>query len=215
MADSKATESPTGPMEESMVSPKMSKNEAPNAEKPIVAPPPTSSQNQPSAFMPPTAEWLSGTWHVTHSTLPMWKTKRNVDVTYKPLPAAADGKARMDDMVEYQTLTSNKVKTIHGIDTAAENHEGAWDWRGTGWLKVATSHWAILSFGDAKDGTRWAVTYFQKTLFTPAGIDIYSSKRSGLDVDTVKDIKDALQVVEDREVRYLSAVLFEVQHDEE
>lgn len=31
-------------------------------------------------FEPPSLEWLAGTWHFTHSTLPIWKDKRNVRV---------------------------------------------------------------------------------------------------------------------------------------
>ena len=33
---------------------------------------------------------------------------------------------------------------------------------------IASSHWQFLGYSNS-----WAVTYFSKTLFTPAGIDIY------------------------------------------
>ena len=144
----------------------------------------------------------------------MWKTKRNVDITYKPLPPTSDGRARLDDTVTYQTLMSNKVEVVRGVDTASNDSQmGSWKWRGKSWLKIASSHWAVLTWADGKVEEQWVVTYFQKTLFTPAGIDIYSRKKEGLRDSTLVTIKEALAHVEDREVRYLAAVLFKVQHD--
>lgn len=51
-------------------------------------------------------------------------------------------------------------------------------WRGYGLLKPFSSHWQILahsnSFIDQEaEGPVWLVTYFTKTLFTKAGIDLY------------------------------------------
>ena len=175
---------------------------------------PSTKSPNPATFQPPKPEWLSGTWYIIQSTLPMWKTKRNVDITYKPLPPTSDGRARFDDTVTYQTMMSNKVKVVRGIDTASSDTQmGAWDWRGKGLLSIASSHWAVLTWADGKMEEQWVVTYFKKTLFTPAGIDIYSRKKGGLRDETIVSIKEALKQVEDREVRYLAAVLFKVQHD--
>lgn len=54
---------------------------------------------------------------MTHSTLPMWKDKRNVTITYTNLPPDSAGVVKIDDLVSYQGLGSDKVKTICGIDT--------------------------------------------------------------------------------------------------
>ena len=166
-------------------------------------------------FTPPAPEWLSaGTWYITHSTLPLWSSKRNVTVTYKHLSPASNGVPRLDDMVTYQTLTSNKVKTVHGIDTASGlKNTGEWNWKGKGMLSLVSSHWAILSYGGVEGGEQWAVTYFMKTMFTPAGIDIYSRSRDGLSAETVKHIKEALSEVQDRNIRELAGVMFEVLQD--
>lgn len=40
-----------------------------------------------------------------------------------------------------------------------------------------------MGYGDG-----WAVTYFSKTLFTPAGIDIYSRDESGVGKELFDDI---------------------------
>lgn len=54
---------------------------------------------------------------MTHSTLPMWKDKRNVTITYTNLPADSAGVVKIDDLVSYQGIASDKVKTVCGIDT--------------------------------------------------------------------------------------------------
>ena len=141
----------------------------------------------------------------------MWSSKRNVTITYTPLSPTSNGAPRLDDLVTYQTLTSNKVKTVRGIDTASGHaNTGAWDWRGKGWLAIAKSHWAVLSHGSGEQGEQWMVNYFMKTLFTPAGIDILARSKEGLSGETVSHIKQALKEVADRDVRELAGVLFEV-----
>jgi len=161
-----------------------------------------------STYQTPSLTFLQGKWHVTHSTLPMWKSKRNVSITYTPLPAsdpsisADQGTDRLDDLVSYQSLDSDKVQTVRGVDKASGGSRDAWDWRGKGWLMIASSHWEILGWGEeviAAEGdarNAWVVTYFAKTLFTPAGIDLYSRSQRGLQPDTVEKIKDALAEIE-------------------
>lgn len=79
---------------------------------------------------------------------------------------------------------------------------------------IASSHWEVLGFGDEGDGEgRWVVTYFAKTLFTPAGIDVYSWRKEGLGQGTVERIKEALGRVESEAVRKLVRELFVVKSD--
>ncbi|KAH0369659.1 hypothetical protein KCU65_g3159, partial [Aureobasidium melanogenum] len=179
-------------------------------------------ETQPQAYSPPSLSFLQGTWHVTHSTLPMWKSKRNVQITYKALapstPDATPGQTdRLDDVVSYQALDSDKVHTVHGVDKASGGIgvTDIWDWRGKGWLMIASSHWEVLGWADKGAGQdSWVVTYFAKTLFTPAGIDFYSRGKEGLSEQTVQDIKAALARVDNEDVRRLSSELFEVKMDQ-
>lgn len=148
----------------------------------------------------------------------MWKSKRNVTITYKPLPPstsspAQDGTNKLDDIVSYQTLSSDQIKTVTGIDTASGNDTGAWDWRGKGMLMIASSHWEVLGYGDLEDEHQWAVTYFAKTLFTPAGIDVYSRKKEGLPEPVLTAIKEAFAAIEHEPVQKLAGEMFEVQRD--
>jgi hypothetical protein len=57
-------------------------------------------------YQSPSLSFLQGTWHVTHSTLPIWKSKRNVKITYTALATSTPGVAaeqtdRLDDVVSY------------------------------------------------------------------------------------------------------------------
>lgn len=115
---------------------------------------------------------------------------------------------------------------MHGVDksfdvpntASATNAEGegvaslGYNWRGKGWLVIATSKWEILGYGD-EDGTgnSWVVTYFAKTLFTPAGVDFYSRKGS-LTPQTIESIKAGLAGL-GGEVAKLAGEVFEVQMD--
>jgi hypothetical protein len=159
-------------------------------------------------FKIPSVDFLNGTWHVTHSTLPMWKSNRNVRITYTPLP---DIPEKMDDLVQYQSLHGEKLKTVHGIDTPNQTFPGSYDWRGKGWLKIASSHWEVLGCGAEEGG--WAVTYFAKTLFTPAGIDVYSREKGGLSGELLQLILEEMKKVEDANFKKMLKAIFAIKHD--
>ncbi|SMQ48606.1 unnamed protein product [Zymoseptoria tritici ST99CH_1A5] len=189
---------------------------------PITLRPPTfSSASQPATFQPPTIPWLAETWHVTHSTLPLWKDKKNVRIQYTPLEpslpsVAKDQTDRIDDLVTYQKANSDKVNEIRGVDKAANpDSRGEWDWRGKGWLMIASSHWEILGWGE-EEGTsnKWMATVFAKTMFTPAGMDIYSQARTGVKPETLAAIKEALAKVDDASVKKMAGEVFEIKSDE-
>lgn len=98
---------------------------------------------------------------------------------------------QLEDMVTYQPLDGDKIKSVHGVNKPEEG-DWAWHWRGTGWLMIASSRWEVLGYGEDESGNRWVVTYFAKTLFTPAGVDLYSRNSRGLTEETVEAIKKAL-----------------------
>lgn len=52
---------------------------------------------------------------------------------------------------------------------------------------ISTSRWQMLGYNSGDDGeVPWALTYSEKTLFAPAGMDIYSQTTEGLP-DTLID----------------------------
>jgi hypothetical protein len=169
--------------------------------------PPTFSKAAALAdFQIPTIPWLTETWHVTHSSLPLPPSSAS---------ATAESTDRLDDVVTYQSLSSTKLSTIEGVDTASGEGRGEWDWRGKGWLKIASSHWEVLGWGEEEaTGNKWVVTCFAKTLFTPAGVDLYSKDNSGLQAETVVAIKKVLTEVDDEDIRKMAGDLFEVKIDD-
>ena len=155
----------------------------------------------------------------------MWKNKRNVRIQYTPLEPSSPSIAkentdRLDDLVSYQGLNSDKVSTVHGVDKVASSgtsgtSRGEWDWRGKGLLMIASSHWELLGWGEEEGtGNKWVVTMFAKTLFTPAGIDVYSKDRAGLKPETVEGIERALEGIEDADVKKLASQVFEIKSDD-
>lgn len=155
----------------------------------------------------------------------MWKKSRNVRITYTPI--ADTTPTQLDDVVSYQALGKTDIKTVKGVDKpfdvpnivapAAESAEAvsasmAYGWRGKGWLMIASSKWEILGYGDENGtGNSWVVTYFAKTLFTPAGVDFYSRKGT-LKPETVEIIKAGLAGL-GGDVARLAGELFEVTKD--
>jgi hypothetical protein len=144
----------------------------------------------------------------------MWKSKRNVTITYNPLASDA---TKLDDLVQSQkalsksdeealaktpdvTLPKSGVSSIRGIDTPVLGKPGAYTWRGKGMLILITSHWELIGYGEEVSGNKWAVTYFLPALYglaAPAGIDIYSQDPKGVSVETMDGIMAQLKKVED------------------
>jgi hypothetical protein len=214
--------------------------------------PSTSNASAPSdtpTIKPPTLSWLQGSWNVTHSTLPMWKKSRNVQITYTPIThsGSAGGLGHVSgthlgDLVTYQPVdkSKSKVSQVKGVDkpfpvpdapatqglvehadtapppATASGEELAslgYNWRGKGWLMIASSKWEILGYGDEEGGNSWVATYFAKTLFTPAGVDFYS-RRGQLAPTTVEGIKAAIKGL-GGDVAKLGGEVFEVAYDGE
>ena len=79
-------------------------------------------------------------------------------------------------------------------------------------LFVASSRWQILGCdtSGAEGRPSWAVTFFEKTLFTPAGLDIYARSVEGLPEPLLKDIFEKIKVVGGG-IAILSETFFEVE----
>lgn len=171
-------------------------------------PPSSSNAKAESPFTVPSLDFLKGAWHVTHSTLPMWKKNKNVVITYTPLESPPGA---IDDLVEYVALDGNKQKSIEGIDKPDPAVEGAYNWRGKGWLKVASSHWEVLGYGEEDGG--WVVTFFEKTLFTPAGIDVYARRQEGLSSELIQRVRAEMKKISDTAFQEQADQIFEIKHE--
>ncbi len=83
----------------------------------------------------------------------------------------------------------NGIKHIVGTDRPAEDDSWQWEWHG---VQPLTFYVRSLGSFVARDPrAKWAVTLFEKTMFSAAGIDIYSRTPS---IDG-GDLAAAMQVI--------------------
>ncbi|KAI0930333.1 hypothetical protein AcW1_009056 [Taiwanofungus camphoratus] len=168
------------------------------------------------------------------------QSKKDVTITYvrKP-PTSSEQVTQFDDIVEYRgrsdQVTSKRSKVV-GIDTlllppistsavldpqSVHPPQTRFKWRGKGWLIIASSRWQVLGCDDGRDdGTdsttgvdvrpAWALTYFEKTLFTPAGLDIYARSAQGLPEGLLQEIINKAKAL-GGEVGLLADQFFEVE----
>ncbi|KEP48383.1 putative TrfA domain protein [Rhizoctonia solani 123E] len=165
--------------------------------------------HQPDSFHPSLSreqfdiEKFMGKWHVVQSTLPLWKSRSDVTITYSQIATSSPDVVKFDDIVEYRSRASpgSARSRIVGVDTLVTTHHGApegyksgvsYHWRGKGWLMIATSNWQVLGYNP---DLGWAVTYFSKTLFTPAGLDVYVRDPIRVNGEVVKGILEATKKV--------------------
>jgi len=157
---------------------------------------------------PPPADWIKGTWHVTHSSLLAWKKCSNVRITYTPLPTANKFNSinyyspDLDDFVQSEPdRIYNLARKVHGISSVV-NVEGlasgwAYEWRGKDLKTKAAgpSKWEVLGWGEEPSKGRssgWLVINFSKSIFTAAGIDILCRSSNGVSKATLNSIKEQL-----------------------
>lgn len=101
------------------------------------------------------------------------------------------------------------MRKICGIDTLSES--GGWEWRGKGWLKIAgVGRWEVLGWGEY-NGERWVVTWFEKTMFSPKGVDIYCDTKPSARL--YEDIIAVLKGLGMGEVEELLGEMREVKHE--
>jgi hypothetical protein len=140
----------------------------------------------------------------------MWRSAQNVRITYAPQKSASATSAPPDEnkptindnIVEYEKKNGKGgVSSVVGVEKPDPEVAGAWNWRGKGFLIIASSHWEILGWGErplsnGEGVERWAVTWFAPTLFTEEGVDLYSDRKEGLSKETANDIIKALKQLE-------------------
>ena len=138
--------------------------------------------------------------------------------------------------IDTAVRTRTSATSVSESESESESEAMRWRWKGSGWVtRWFSSQWEVLGFGDeggdgdgngdrAGDGAGdgdgdgrnyWLVTYFSKTLVTPAGIDILSRRAGGPAEETVQRIRDALrEQVPDEGVRRLEGMLFAVESED-
>lgn len=137
-----------------------------------------------------------------------------MSITYTPLSDvnSSQGAVKFDDLVEYfhaSAKPDSRPSTVSGTDHTLG--VARFKWRGNGLLFIASSKWQVLgcSTSKAAGGHPWAVTFFEKTLFTPAGLDIYSRSAEGIPEPLLKEIFEKIKAA-GGDVAVLAEAFFEV-----
>lgn len=121
---------------------------------------------------------LTGTWLVIASNFPMWLKPANSSPQFHYSPME---NGSISDRVTY--LHKGREKEIAGKDKTIDNRH--FKWRGNGLLAMASSKWSIV-LADEKQN--WMVIRFEKSIFSPEGIDIVARKKlSSEEIDAIKD----------------------------
>lgn len=86
-------------------------------------------------------------------------------------------------------------------------------------LMVASSNWQLLGFNvtaaPSPENPEWIVTYFGSTVFSPAGIDIYSRGSKALSDEFVERLVVAIDALGgDMKDLVKDGKMFRVPHDE-
>lgn len=129
-----------------------------------------------------TLSMLEGRWLIKGTNFPMWtsKKRKNPTITYTKLSKYP---SKFLDTVSYEL--NNKPKKIVGIDTYDSNR---FVWRGKGILKLLKSEWSILELTETL-----LVIKFERSLLTPAGIDILIKDHGEMDSDSQQFILASLK----------------------
>jgi len=121
---------------------------------------------------------LPGAWNVRSTNFPMWLSRERKSPRFS-YDLVSENPLTLRDDVSYFTA-DNQEKHIVGTDKWAHDH---FVWRGKGLLTVARSRWSI---SGANDASTVLVIRFEKTLFSPAGIDIIV--REGVEIDELRSL---------------------------
>ncbi|MES2799645.1 MAG: hypothetical protein V4638_06485 [Bacteroidota bacterium] len=129
---------------------------------------------------------LEGKWHVVLTNFPLWLKGNKINPTFNYKVAEKNNTIGLIDVVEY--TQNNKTKSIKGFDKPTNEENTTFKWRGKGLLSIASSKWGILHHERAE---KWAIIYFEKTVFTPKGYDVICREKQPSEA-IMKHIKEKL-----------------------
>lgn len=178
--------------------------------------------NVDSASQIPTTDQILGTWHIIRTSVPFWIDKRNPSVTFSApsiskttstsTSPSNSSPSHLNNSTTYQALSSSNFKTVKGTDTPIPNQQGIYEWRGTGWLKIASSKWEILGYEKTNDDA-WLFVFTPGSILTTGGLILYSNKKEGLAEGALEGIEAALAGWEHPQLRELVGSMFDVKRE--
>lgn len=128
---------------------------------------------------------LQGTWHLIYSNFNMWKKDGVNNITFNYTPVQQAGTTALLDEVKYHD--NGKLKKVVGYDFPYDDSK--FTWRGKGLLFLLKSKWQVEWMSADKN---CLVLSFEKTLFTPAGVDIIARDKK----PTVALLQQAREIIQ-------------------
>lgn len=114
---------------------------------------------------------LVGTWYIVRTNFPMWLGGANSHPTLNYARIEGAGDDVLSDLVRYRRKGADKQ--IAGVDRQDPARSCHFTWRGNGLLRLLRSDWYVV---DLDREAQVAAIFFTKTLFTPAGLDVASTR---------------------------------------
>ncbi|KAH7096040.1 hypothetical protein FB567DRAFT_48068 [Paraphoma chrysanthemicola] len=146
---------------------------------------------------------ILGTWFLIRSSNPFWKPKLNIHIEYTPVSA------HISDRAFYQTTPSSAIKSIDGKDTPATDGSDTFTWQGTGFMRIASAKWEVLSF-TTREGGDWMLVYVHKSMFTPAAVNLMCRTKGGVSETDREFVRVWLEGVRDEGVRGAGAGMVDI-----
>ncbi len=126
---------------------------------------------------------ILGTWYVQLTNFPKWTKPEISNPTFN---YSLKNATKLSDEVKYQK--NGKEKSIKGVDKVLNEDFSKFRWRGRGLLFFVRSKWEVVYMSEDK---QTMIIQFQKSLFSPAGIDVLSREKN-LSQDRIKELASVL-----------------------
>jgi hypothetical protein len=135
---------------------------------------------------------------------------------YDPTPVdAANPTGPVNDLGSFQVPNNTKVFTTYGVDTPQTTYPSEYMYAGTGIIEGASSLYSVLAWGCDENRLPYYVNYATATELTktPAGIDIMSTKVTGMDEKTLQTVLNRLRELGNDEITAMANAMSPMTND--
>lgn len=125
----------------------------------------------------------TGLWHILASNSNMWKDKLTPTVTYSIHDQLADGRVRLNDLVEFYSkrpCVGYRPASREGIDTQLTTKPSRYQWRGNGVLKFFTNDWGFIYVDHQTSSDRpyqWLAAIFSSNMISSTSVYLMTRTR--------------------------------------
>jgi hypothetical protein len=153
-------------------------------------------------------------WYMVYASNPANLALRNFQ--YDPTPVdSSNPTGLVNDLGSFQVPNNATVYTTYGVDTPNNTYPAVFHYEGTGILEGATSEYSVLAWGCDAAELPYYVNYATVTELTktPAGIDIMSTRETGMDQATLDMLVRKLKALGNKEIADMADGLQRMKND--